>query len=241
MSRSVRTVANRRYRARAAQLLAFAIVAAFAAALPAAAAATKECFLLTQCTPVAGSWVDIPAGSVRSPALTGATVSCPSSNELQLAVGSDYELTGGSALTYVSRLISAGAGMINGGNASFFVVNFGGEAAAFRPHIGCVPLNEPTAPQAERGTSPVDRIRKVRLHPSQAATYSQGCRHGERLVRGFSGVLFDQSRPPSPQQLREVTVTDRRVGQGIRVSVRTGRDLGEHEKVELQITAICRP
>jgi hypothetical protein len=239
MSRLVRTVAGRCYCTRAALLLAFTAVVVFAAALPAAAGATKECFLLTQCTPVAGAWVDIPAGSVGSPAVTGATVSCPSPNGLQLAVGSDYEVTGGSSLTYVSRLISAGAGMINGGNASFFVVNFSSTPAAFRPHIGCIPLNG-NAPQGTRGTSQIDRIREVRLHPSHAATYSVGCRHGERLVRGFSGVLFDQARPPSSQQLREVTVTDRRVGDAIRVSVRTGRTVGGHGRVELQITAICR-
>jgi hypothetical protein len=236
MSRLVRSVANRRCRARAAQWLAFALVAAFAAALPASAAATKECFLLTQCTPVAGSWIEIPAGSVGAPAVTGATLSCPSTNQLQLAVGSDYELTGGSPLTYISRLITAGAGMINGGNASFFVVNFGAKSGAFRPHIGCIPLNGTQAAQPSR----VDRIRKVRLHPSQAAIYSDGCRHGERLVRGFAGVLFEQSRPPSLRQLGEVTFTDRRVGQAIRVSVRTGRDIGSHERLELQITAICR-
>ncbi len=173
--------------------------------------------------------------------MTGATVSCPDTNEFQLAVGSDYELTGGSPLTYVSRFISGpGAGMITGGNASFLVVNFSATPGAFRPHIGCIPLNGANRPQAERGTSRVDRIRKVRLHPSRAATYNDGCRRGERLVRGFSGVLFDQSRPPSPQQLRKVTTTDHRVGEGIRVSVRTGRNVGEHERVELQITAVCR-
>jgi hypothetical protein len=80
----------------------------------------------------------------------------------------------------------------------------------------------------------------VRLHPSQAAVYSDRCRRGERLVRGFAAVLFDQSRPPSLRQLREVAFTDRRVGEGIRVSVRTGRDVGSHDRVELQITAICR-
>jgi hypothetical protein len=232
----IRTAANRRYRARAAQFLVFAIVAAFAATLPASAAATKECFLLTECTPVAGSWVEIPGGSVGAPAVTGATLSCPSTNQLQLAVGSDYELTGGSPLTYVSRFIAAGAGMINGGNASFLVVNFGAKSGAFRPHIGCIPLNGTQTAQSSR----IDRIREVRLHPSQAATYSDGCHHGERLVRGFAGVLFDQSRPPSLRQLRAVTFTDRRVGQGIRVSVRTGRDVGRHQGVELQITAICR-
>ncbi len=175
--------------------------------------------------------------------MTGATSSCPDTNGFQLAVGSDYELSGGSALTYVSRLIPGpGSGMITGGGASFFVVNFSATPGAFRPHIGCIPqLNGAKPPQAEQGTSGVDRIREVRLHPSRAATYNDGCRHGERLVRGFSGVLFDQSRPPSPQQLREVTTTDRRVGEGIRVSVRTGRDVGEHERVELQITAMCRP
>jgi hypothetical protein len=240
MSRPVRTVANRHYGARAALLLAFTVAAAFAAAVPAAAAPTRECFLLTQCTPVAGSWVKIPAGTVGAPAVTGATLSCPSANELQLAVGSDYELTGGSPLTYVSRLIAAGAGMINGGNASFFVVNFSTTPAAFRPHIGCIPLNGAQAPQPKRGASRVNRIREVRLQPSHAATYSYGCRHGERLVRAFSGVLFDQSRPPSARQLREVSATERRVGQGLRVGVRTGRNVGTHDRVKLQITAICR-
>jgi uncharacterized Zn-binding protein involved in type VI secretion len=166
----------------------------------------------------------------------GASLSCPSSNQFQLAVGSDYELTGGGPLTYVSRLITAGAGMINGSAAAFFVVNFGTKSGAFRPHIGCVPLDGTQAVQSSR----VNRIREVRLHRSQAASYSDSCRHGERLVRGFAGVLFEQRRPPTLRQLGEVTFTDRRVGQGIRVSVRTGRGVGSHQRVELQITAICR-
>jgi hypothetical protein len=60
-------------------------------------------------------------------------------------------VTGGSALTYVSRLISAGAGMINGGNASFFVVNFSATPAALRRHIGCIPPNGAQGPATQPG------------------------------------------------------------------------------------------
>ena len=65
-----------------------------AVAVPSAGAATRECFLLTQCTSVVGPWVVIPAAD-PIPVPAGVTVSCPDSDNFLLAVGSDYELSGG--------------------------------------------------------------------------------------------------------------------------------------------------
>ena len=77
--------------------LPFGLVAALlAVAVADSAAATRECFSLTQCTSVVGPWVVIPpANPIPIPA--GVTVSCPSDDSEQLAVGSDYELSGGGA------------------------------------------------------------------------------------------------------------------------------------------------
>jgi len=111
----------------------------------------------------------------------------------------------GQRAEYISRLIPAGAGMINGGNASFFVVNLSATPAALRPHIGCIPQNGATAPHAERGTSGVDRIREVRLHPSRrlpttmaVAPASASC----AVLRGYcltrAGLLRSSSCAKSP-------------------------------------------
>ena len=113
-------------------------------------------------------------------------------------------------------------------------------AAVDKPFPDQAKSGEDESPGQDRCEPSLPRPREVRLQPSRAATYSFGCRHGERLVRGFSGLLFDQSRPPSARQLREVSATERRVGQGLRVGVRTGRNVGTHDRVKLQITAICR-
>ena len=71
-----------------------AVVAAVLAGMaPSAGAQTRECFLLTQCTSVAGPRVVFgPLGPKPIPA--GTSVVCQDSDRLQLPVGSDYELTG---------------------------------------------------------------------------------------------------------------------------------------------------
>ena len=126
--------------AQGASALAVLVVAVLAAAATPAGAATKECFLLTQCTPVAGPWVVLPAtGPTTVPA--GATVTCPDSDRQLLAVGSDYELSGaGTPRPAVTRFMQGpGIGLITGGVALFYAINPSTTAGSFRPHAGCIP------------------------------------------------------------------------------------------------------
>ena len=235
----------RRGNALAAWLPVCLVAAVLAVPVPTSAAPTRECFLLTQCTPVVGPWVVIPATAARQvPVPAGVTVGCPDGDSEQLAVGSDYELSGGSGgpPPDVSRLMSGpGAGLITGGDALFFAVTFVDIPASFRPHVGCIP--EPQDAQrgaaVEQGRSRVVRTREVRLRPSRAITSSHRCRRGERLTRGLAGVLFHRRRPPTARELRDVTVTHRRLGRRVRASVRTGPRVGDRERVTLQILAVC--
>ena len=239
MRRMAELVGRRRGRVvRAASVLVAVGAAVLAVAVP-SGAATRECFLLRQCTPVVGPWVVIPAtGPTTVPA--GVTVSCPDGNPLPLAVGSDYELSGGALPPAdVTRYMTGpGIGLITGGNAFFFAVNLSSTPASFRAHVGCIP--QPGGQAAlQTATDDTVRMREVRLHPSRTVTRSHRCRGGERLVRGVAGVLFHRRRPPTARELRDVTVTHRTGQHRVRARVRTGRTVGDHERVTLQILAVC--
>jgi hypothetical protein len=52
-------------------------------------------------------------------------------------------------------------------------------------------------------------------------------------------VLFHRRRPPTARELRDVSVTHRRLGRRVRASVRTGPTVGDRERVTLQILAVC--
>jgi hypothetical protein len=207
-------------------------------------AATRACFLLTQRTPVVGPWVVAPAAD-PTPIPAGVTVSCPDSDSVQLAVGSDYQLSGGGARPPdVTRFMPGpGIGLITGGNAFFFAINWSTASASFRPHVGCIPQATgqpaPQAATADAGRSEFVRTREVPLRPSRTVISSHRGRGGERLVRGFAGVLFHRRRPPTARELRDVTVAHRTLGQRVRARVRTGATVGDHERVTLQILAVC--
>jgi hypothetical protein len=234
----------RRRNAPAAWLPVCLVAALVTVAVPTSAAATRECFLLTQCTSVVGPWVVIPPADPR-PVPAGVTVSCPDDDSPQLAVGSDYELSGGAGgpPPDVNRFLPGpGVGLITGGNAFFFAVTLTDISASFRPHVGCIPQPRQAALRGaavEQGRSRVVRTREVRLRPSRAITSSHRCRRGERVTRGLAGVLFHRRRPPTARELRDVTVTHRRLGQRVRASVRTGPTVGDRERVTLQILAVC--
>lgn len=234
----------RRRNASAAWLPVCLAAALFAVAVPSSAAAARECFLLTQCTSVVGPWVVIPpADPIAVPA--GVTVSCPDDDSLLLAVGSDYELSGGAGgpPPDVNRFLPGpGVGLITGGNAIFFAVSLTDISASFRPHVGCIPQPRQAAqrgPAGQQGRSRVVRTRELRLRPSRAVTRSHRCRRGERLTRGLAGVLFHRRRPPTARELRDVSVTHRRRGRRVRARVRTGPTVGDRERVTLQILAVC--
>jgi hypothetical protein len=226
------------------------VVAAVLAVMTSSATAqTRECFLLTQCTSVAGPWVVFsPLGQKPIPA--GTSVACPDSDRVQLPVGSDYELDGpngpgGSFLDVdVTRFMPGpGVGLITGSVAYFWAVSLSTDSGAFRPHVGCIPQPKSQATlqtaTARAGATTVVRTRTTRLHPSRTLTSSHHCRAGERLVRGLAGVRFHRERPPTARELRDVAVTHSTQDQRVRARVRTGPTVGDHERVTLQIIAVC--
>jgi hypothetical protein len=227
-----------------------AVVAAVLAVMaPSATAQTRECFLLTNCTSVAGPWVVFsPLGQRPIPA--GTAVGCPDGDPLQLPVGSDYELDGpGPNPSFidvdVTRFMPGpGVGLITGSVAYFWAVSLSANSSgAFRPHVGCIP--KPRAQAAlqtatdQAGATSVVRTRTTRLRPSRTVRSSHRCRRGERLVRGLAGVRFHRERPPTARELRHVTVTHRTLGRRVHARVRTGPTVGDHERVTLQILAVC--
>jgi hypothetical protein len=213
---------------------------------PSAGAQTRECFLLTQCTSVAGPWVVVsPLGEKPIPA--GTSVACPDSDIPQLPVGSDYEFTGAAQpFPDVTRFMPGpGVGLITGSVAYFWAISLSADSSgAFRPHVGCIPqprsqAARQTATTAQAGATTVVRTRTTRLRPSRTVRGSHRCRRGERLVRGLAGVRFHRERPPTARELRDVTVTHRTRGRRVHARVRTGPTVGDHERVTLQILAVC--
>jgi hypothetical protein len=221
------------------------VIVVLAVATP-SGAATRECLLLTQCTSVAGPWVVFsPLGQIPIPA--GTSVFCPDG---QLPVGSDYELDGpngpgGSFINVnVTRFMPGpGVGLITGSVAYFWAVSLSTDSGAFRPHVGCIPQPKARAAlqaaTAQAGPRTVVRTRVMRLHVSRTVASSHHCQAGERLVRGLAGVRFHRERPPTARELRDVTVSHRIDGHRVRAHVRTGPTVGDHERVTLQIIAIC--
>lgn len=224
-----------------------AVVAAVVAVMaPSAAAQTRECLLLPQCTSVAGPWVVFsPLGPKPLPA--GTTVDCPDDPQ-QLPVGSDYELDGPGAPwqdVMVTRAMTApGVGLITDNTAYFWALALSpNSSGAFRPHVGCIPWPKgQAAPQtatAQTAATSVVRTRTTRLRPSRTVRSSHRCLPGERLVRGLAGVRFHRERPPTARELRDVTMTHRTRGRRVHARVRTGPTVGDHERVTLQVLAIC--
>jgi hypothetical protein len=244
MRRVTDLIGRRGCRAVRAASASVAVVAVLVVIAPSAGAQTRESFLLTHCTSVAGPWVVIsPLGEKSIPA--GTSVACPDSDRLQLPVGSDYELTGAAQpLPDVTRYMSGpGVGLITGSVAYFWAISLSDSSGAFRPHVGCIPQPKGQAAlqtaTAQAGATSVLRTRTTRLHPSRSVRGSHRCRRDERLVRGLAGVRFHRERAPTARELRQVTVTHRTRGRRVHARVRTGLTVGDHERVTLQILAIC--
>jgi hypothetical protein len=237
---------SRRRLVRAASALVILVTVALATAAR-SEAQTQECSLLTQCTSVAGPWVVFSPMGPNKVIPAGTTVGCP---ESQLPAGSDYELDGPDGPggyfndVHVTRdMPGPGVGLITGSDAYFFGVSLSSASGAFRPHVGCIPWPKgqpvPQTATATAGPRGVVRTRTMRLHPSRSVRASHRCRPGEHLVRGFAGVRFHRERPPTARELGEVIVTHRRAGRRVHARVRTGPTVGDHERVTLQVLAIC--
>ena len=210
------------------------IAAALVLANPAAAQTPRPCEALTPCTPVDGPWVTTASGEGQI-----YTVECPHG---MVAVGSDAVFSG--AIYPVG--VDTGGGTIPGAESqmSFALLSIPpGVHATFMPAVGCVTPGTVTVgfrPQA--GAAPGTyrtRIRTVRIRPGVHLRVRHGCARGERLVHSGAGVGFFTRRPPSSRIVKALHHRHDRTGSTTRTVATGPPGVGDNERVELQVTAIC--
>ncbi|MBD0281078.1 MAG: hypothetical protein ICV69_02620 [Thermoleophilaceae bacterium] len=197
---------------------------------------------IANCTTLAGPWVAVPAlQRTDLPPTASWGANCASG----AAVGADYRPDANQYQLGVSVDLYPGAGVYqNTSGVGFLAINPIPRAASFQPLIGCLGGASAAAVGEGRSTqrrSTQRRITTRRLRPRRTRTYSHACRSRERLVRGSAGVGFFERRPPTARELRQLDVRHAVRRGRVRVTVRTGKLVGDDERVRLQIHAVCRP
>jgi hypothetical protein len=191
----------------------------------------QPCLAFTPCTPVTGPWVTGPSDGDGEYELD-----CPAGLH---AVDSDAAfpyaiypvgvLTGGSLVPGVVR------GMIFG----VFPVPV---SVTYQPGIGCSPTGATLSfAQDAAATSGRYRtvVRTVRVRPRVVERVRVGCRSGERLVHAGSAVAFFTRQPPSRGVVKALVHRHRHLRSAIKTIVVAPRGVGDNERVELQVTAVC--
>lgn len=188
---------------RALVVLATACAAAVAAG---SAGATNECRGLKVCVPVVGPWVVTAAGGQVSFQL-----SCP---KRFVVAGLDAELSrAGVDVTFRGSLgTPVNPGITTSRSAEFLArLLASGEAATFRPHIGCVPASGggqrfPTVHRSVRPGRPLAPTVVQLLVMPGVHRLSERCAAGKRLLAATHAVGFYGASPPSAALVRSVTV-----------------------------------
>jgi hypothetical protein len=218
------------------RVLALAVVAGACAIAASPAAATNECKGLQVCVPVAGPWV------LASPGRVEFQLSCP---KRFIVGGLDAELSSRAIdIGFVGSLGSpVNPGITTTKEAVFLgrLVRGSDPAAAFRPHIGCVPASgggqrAPTAYHAFAPGKPSNRrVSQVALHAGSQRRFSARCARSEQLVAATHAIGFPGDAPPSVVAARSVHVTQRVTAGRVTLAIRSG------VRALVQLDLLCAP
>jgi hypothetical protein len=221
-------------------LTAAALVLASPATAGAQTPTPHPCQVFAPCTPVVGPWVTSPSDS---PLLYN--VVCPDGQ----AVGADVVFPG--------AIYPVGLGTGPGYESTFGV--FPAPArVTYQPAVGCLPSGACLTYGPAAGCSPPGatlasrrqaaglwrpyrtRVRTVRIRPGAEVRVRLGCARGRRLLHSGSAVAFFTRRPPSPRVVEALEHRHRRTGRITRTHMTAPPGVGDDERVELQVSAICR-
>jgi hypothetical protein len=206
-----------------------------ALALPSSSAAEVECVGIQNCTTVTGPWVAVPPQQQLDEFDVTWGMVCPPGFSLQ---GSDW--TAPNRFNFIVFLEQLSGFTIFGQQAGvkFIAANVTSGPLSLRTMVGCRPTSSARAAQSEGGRT--TRIVTRRLQAGRVHRFGHGCRRGERLLASGHGVGFFQDSPPSARELRQLSSTRRERRGRVRVRVNTGPRVGDDERVEVQIHAVCR-
>jgi hypothetical protein len=115
-------------------------------------------------------------------------------------------------------------------------------SVTFRPVVGCSPSGATVVARrqgadARRG---YDRqARTVRIRPGMVVRQRLGCPSGRRLLYSGSALAFFTERPPSRRTVNRIEHRHRRDRSVSRTYVAVPRGVGDDERVELEVTALC--
>ena len=105
----------------------------------------------------------------------------------------------------------------------------------FRFAIGCSTVQASARVAAAGGERHI--VRTAKLRPHSTTTRTAKCPRGMRVRRIGAGVGFHTRRPPKGQRYKQ-KVTHRRIRNGVRVRVATGKIV--RNKTVLQVSLLCR-
>ncbi len=192
-----------------------------------AQATTGACEQWTPCTTVTGPWVTSPKYGDDT-----YLISCTGTAR---AVGSDANFPG--AIAPVG--IEIGGGLRPGDVRGFY---FGvlptPNSITYQPVVGCSPGGARViAGPSQVSTRRIVRTRRVR--PGEPVRLRLECPRGRRLVHSGSGLAFFTDRPPSRRVVRALRHRHRRGKLASRTFVALPPGVGDDERVELQVSALC--
>ena len=224
-------------------LLLCSIAACTLAFSSASAFGDVECFGQQGCVSQAGPWVAVPGQTQPSQyqAMWGAN--CATGQ----LVGTDwnpdpndnpYDLSVFVQQNPSSRIYFDSIG------ANFLVVNSTFNAESFQPLLGChegasARSSRPVA-RSSRAKRSKHRIHTHKLGPRRIRSFAHHCRKGERFVGSGVGVGFFKMHPPTDRELNDLHVRHEERSDSVHVTVRTGKTVGDNERVRIQIHTICR-
>jgi hypothetical protein len=222
---------------------ALAVVAA-SLVVAAPAGGANECDGLMVCVPVAGPWVVVPASTGTPRERVEFQLTCPRGH---VVGGLDARLSvRGVDVSFIGRLGSPVKPGITTARSAVFVGTYVGQsdrAATFKPFIGCMPAagggsRVPTSAGAFPPGSPVTRrVKTVRMRPG-AATLTQRCATGERLVGGSHAFAFATRTPPSASLVSTVSGSQELRGESVVVRVRGDAEIAGVRAL-VQVHALC--
>jgi len=215
--------------------VAIVLGAALAAAVAAGSAgATNECRGLQVCVPVAGPWVLAP-----SAAEVQFQLGCP---HRYIVAGLDAELsTRGIDIGFRGALGAPVNPGITTSTSAVFVARLvhRANAAAFRPHIGCIPASGggeryPTAFHPLPPAAPT--MVELPVLPG-THRFIERCPEAKRLVSATHAIGFYSDAPPTAALARSVTVAQTIRAASVRLTVHA--ELLEAVRAIVQVDLLC--